>query len=392
MTLSLREDKNMAYTITVSDGNKAGAIRKFAESLFESNDIHGALVPCRQPVKNRIMPTLVADREHLNAFAPISPVFPMNAARMVARLTRKSTGKTIAAFLRPCELRAFVELVKLKQGGTNDVILIGMDCPGAFINRDADRFMNEHGDNALELFSEKTKDGPWKSENGYELMASCRICEHPVAEACDIHIGFMGTGGSIMVHPKSGKGEKLLAVTRDGMAVSAEELIKKRSLFLDDLIRGNTSERDAVFEKTEKLVGGIEKLSDYLSGCVNCYNCRVACPVCYCRECVFVTDVFEHEPSRYLKWAERKGALKMPSDTVFYHITRTAHMSTACVGCGQCSNACPNDIPVMELFRYTAHAVQNAFGYEAGRDLDEKPPLSEFRENEFSEIVGIHAA
>jgi formate dehydrogenase subunit beta len=45
----------------------------------------------------------------------------------------------------------------------------------------------------------------------------------------------------------------------------------------------------------------------------------------------------------------------------------------------------------MELFRATAQKTQPAFDYEAGRSLDEKPPLSEFREDELSEVVGIHS-
>ena len=64
-------------------------------------------------------------------------------------------------------------------------------------------------------------------------------------------------------------------------------------------------------------------------------------------------------------------------------------MITACVGCGQCTNACPNDIAVMPLFRMIAHKSQQAFDYEAGRNLEEKPPLSEFKEDEFAEIVGL---
>jgi formate dehydrogenase subunit beta len=79
----------------------------------------------------------------------------------------------------------------------------------------------------------------------------------------------------------------------------------------------------------------------------------------------------------------------MPTDTVFYHLTRMAHMSTACVGCGQCSNACPSDIPLAELFCSVADRTQAAFGYRAGRSLEEKPPLTEFKENEFTEVVGI---
>ena len=144
-----------------------------------------------------------------------------------------------------------------------------------------------------------------------------------------------------------------------------------------------------MFAATRGAAGSLEKLSAYLAACVNCYNCRVACPVCYCRECVFVTDVFDHDPLQYLRWAARKGQIKMPTDTVFYHLTRLAHMSTACVGCGQCSNACPNDIPVMELFRTVAHGTQRAFGYQAGRSIDEAPPLTVFKEEEFQEVVGI---
>ena len=79
----------------------------------------------------------------------------------------------------------------------------------------------------------------------------------------------------------------------------------------------------------------------------------------------------------------------MPTDTVFYHLTRMVHMSTSCVGCGQCSNACPNDVPVVELFRTVALRTQSAFGYEPGQRLEDKPPLSEFREKEFEEVVGL---
>ena len=57
------------------------------------------------------------------------------------------------------------------------------------------------------------------------------------------------------------------------------------------------------------------------------------------------------------------------------------------MGCGQCSNACPNGVPVMELFRSTAAATQRAFDYEAGRNPNEPPPLTVFREHEFAEVT-----
>ncbi len=102
-----------------------------------------------------------------------------------------------------------------------------------------------------------------------------------------------------------------------------------------------------------------------------------------------MTDVFNHEPAQYLQWSARKGCIKMPTDTVFYHITRLAHMSTACVGCGQCSNACPNEIPLTELFRTVAYQTKRPLTIWPAAAVEEPPPLSVFRENEFQEVVGI---
>jgi formate dehydrogenase subunit beta len=42
----------------------------------------------------------------------------------------------------------------------------------------------------------------------------------------------------------------------------------------------------------------------------------------------------------------------------------------------------------MEIFRTIASYTQKAFDYEAGRSLEEEPPLSVFREKEFSELTG----
>ena len=188
----------------------------------------------------------------------------------------------------------------------------------------------------------------------------------------------------MLVIANTPEGEALLDVLQ--LPAAAEPDRRKEAIAA--LVAGRKAHRDQMLQATAEDTDDLDKLMTYLANCVNCYNCRVACPVCYCKECVFVTDVFDHEPTQYLRWAKRKGMLKMPTDTVFFHITRLAHMSTACVGCGQCSNACPNNVPVMELFRTIARHTQAAFDYVAGRSVEEEPPLAVFREGEFSELTG----
>ena len=128
----------MAITakIDVKDKDVLGALQGFFKKILESEEIKAILVPQHLPMKNMVMPTLVTDPNQLNGVDPLAPAFPMNAARIVSRLTRKPMGAKIAAVLRPCEMRAFVELVKLKQARTDEVILIGVDCLGAFQNKD----------------------------------------------------------------------------------------------------------------------------------------------------------------------------------------------------------------------------------------------------------------
>lgn len=358
----------------------------FFKSLLAAESVDALLVPRHLPEKNVVMPVLISDPEQVESIDPLSPSFPMNAAKLVSKLTRKAVGGRIAAVMRPCEIRAFVELVKLKQGRFDDLLLIGVDCLGAYTNKDYSRAAGEDGRGASKSFYKSVLSGAGTAVNGFDLAEACRICEKPVPENVDIHVELFGIkpGESAVIRAASEAGAKLL----DGLDLENASSPAERVDYVAALVEQRTRVRDEVFERMGQTVNSLEKLSSYLASCVNCYNCRVACPVCYCRECVFTTDVFDHDPSQYLKWSERKGAIKMPTDTTFYHLTRLAHMSTACVGCGQCSNACPNDIPVMELFRTVAHRTQNAFDYQAGRSVDEEPPLSVFREDEYPEVTG----
>ncbi len=136
----------MAITakIEVQEKNVLGALQGFFKNILEIEEIKAILVPQHLPMKNMVMPTLVTDPNHLDGVDPLAPAFPLNAARIVSRLTRKPMGAKVAAVLRPCEMRAFVELVKLKQARTDEVILIGVDCLGAFQNKDYFKLVAEN--------------------------------------------------------------------------------------------------------------------------------------------------------------------------------------------------------------------------------------------------------
>ncbi len=373
--------------IPIENGDLLAGLRRFLRKVLELPQIRALLVPCQLPMKAVVMPTLVTDPQRLAGANPLAPAFPLNAARMVSRLTRKTAGGTIVAVLRSCEIRAFVELVKLKQARCEELVLIGIDCAGAYTNRDFSRCADQDIEALTARFVESVLGGADEEVDGIAPAPACQACDAPLPEGADLGIFLFGAAKDrgLPVSAQSQKGQELL----ERLDLPGGQIPESRQTAVAALLEKRLAQKTAMMEETRTLTNSIEKLSTYLANCINCYNCRVACPVCYCRECVFVTDVFDHEPSQYLAWAGRKGAVKMPTDTVFYHLTRLAHMGTACVGCGQCTNACPNEIPLLELFRTASTPIQEAFGYHPGRSLEEKPPLAEFREREFEEIVGI---
>lgn len=372
--------------LEVKDQDPVAALREFFKKILELGDFVGLLVPQHLPVRNALMPTLVTDPNNLTGADPLAPAFPINAAKVVSRLTRKPLNGRLAVVLRPCEIRAFVELVKLKQGSMDEVLIISTDCLGAYTNVNYHRFAGVNGKDSAKRFLENVFQGSGTSFEDFDIATACMACEYPIPENADVLIGLLGVdiNAHLLVESRSAKGKELVGT----LGLPDMALPEKRKEAIANLVNQRSAFRDQMFADTTEATNDLNKLMNYLSNCVNCYNCRVACPVCYCRECVFVTDVFDHEPSQYLRWAKRKGILKMPTDTVFFHITRLAHMSTACVGCGQCSNACPNNVPVMELFRTISSHTQRAFDYTAGRSIEDEPPLSVFREREFSEVTG----
>ena len=130
----------------------------------------------------------------------------------------------------------------------------------------------------------------------------------------------------------------------------------------------------------------MENLSAVFAPCIKCHNCKTVCPVCYCRECFFDSPTFELEADRYLGLAEKKGAVRMPTDTLLFHLTRMAHMGTSCVGCGACEEACPSGIPLLKIFQLIGDNVQKLFEYVPGRSLEDELPATAFREDELQWI------
>jgi formate dehydrogenase subunit beta len=323
----------------------------------------------------------------LESANPLLPVMPINTARAVSALTGKHAPAKLSVVLRPCEIRALVELVKLQQATLDDVVLIGVDCPGTC---ELDEFLvsdSWHGENrspSLAAYLAAAHEG---SEPGMTpaLRTACRMCVHPAPESIDIHVHLFGADTTAVL-PLTIKDEIAarlqLTETPQGEAWNAES----SSQALARLTAGRQQFREKELAGIRARMNADGGIASLFTSCIRCHNCMTACPICYCKTCLFKTAAFDHEPEYYLNAAHRKGAARMLGDTLLFHMTRLNHMSASCVSCGMCTSACPANIPVGSIFSAVGEQVQAAFEYVPGHDVTEALPLITFQANEWTEV------
>jgi formate dehydrogenase subunit beta len=386
--------------LEVAEGDTLGTLQHFLGQLLTEDIVDALLVPQKLPTGDNVVPTLIRDPAKLAGVDPIAPVMPVIAAQAVSNVTATEHGERLAAVLRSCELRAVIELVKLQQASLEDVILIGVDCLGTYEVRDYARLIEAGVDPTAEVLT-KVAEGQLSAHEGYQLRAACRMCEKPVPGGPDVYrpditIGFLGMdpGLQILIEASDDLAEKLgleaaegpSAVRRGEPVEPSGQASAKRKEIVERLIAERTAERDRVFAAFRERVIGMDTLLAEFSTCIRCYNCMGACPICYCKECIFRTPTFDHASPQYFRWAERKGSIRLPTDTLLFHLTRLNHMATSCVGCGMCESACPSELPVALIFRTVGQETQAIFDYHPGRSLEEEVPVSTFREDELAEL------
>lgn len=367
--------------IDVKEGKVRLAINGFLKDLFAKKVVEAMLVPLAHPAGTNVVQALISDAAKVDAADVFAPVMPVNSAKILQAMTRLTpSDRKTAVVIRPCEMRAVVELIKLKQIQPENLLFIGIDCPGAYSVKNYPKFAGEK-----KTSDDFVKAGFRWSEDAM-LRAGCQICEYPYPLTADITIGMIGLEpGKLLVQADTAAGEAALKTLGFAIATDAEAA-QKRQAALTKFAAEVKERRKKFFAKTREEIGGIEKLTQVFAACIKCQNCRAACPVCYCRECVFISPTFELESDKYLRQAEKKGSIRMPADTLLFHLTRMNHMGNSCVGCGACEEACPNDIPLLKIFQLIGSDVQEDFGYLPGRNVEEPLPASAFKEKEFEKV------
>jgi hypothetical protein len=100
-------------------------ILSFFKEALEKKIFDAVLIPVQVPAGDSYTWILIEDVSLFKDAAPVAPIMPVQGANALSSLTRKGKGNLkIAAIMRPCEIRAAIELAKLEQVHLENVFLI----------------------------------------------------------------------------------------------------------------------------------------------------------------------------------------------------------------------------------------------------------------------------
>lgn len=318
---------------------------------------------------------LVTDLDSLAELKPLAPVMTVNAAQVLSNISL--SGKKIAAVLKPCELRGFVERVKREQGSLENLITVSHTCGGVF---PLDLVIKGSVEDLLHKYDKVVSRGEVPSN----IRDTCKACQHFIPMNADITVAAAGEcspGHGCMIYLNSEKAKEALSECTGHHGDVALD-----PATLEKLTAARAKEREKLFASVEKDCSGLDGLVNIFGKCVGCHGCSRVCPICYCTLCDFESANFDYNLPYFEEHLARKGALRLPPDTMLFHMGRLTHMSFSCVGCGMCSDVCPVSIPVAAVFSRTGAKTASIFDYLPGRDVTEEIPVMIFKEEEFPEL------
>jgi len=367
----------VSKSLSINKGSEEG-IKEILKYLLVTDRVRGVFTLTRTGENGSLNYSLITNSNELNDTAPLFPIMPANAGGLLSRLTLKdSLSDPVAAVLRPCELRAFIELIKREQGNLDNFLLISSTCGGVY---PLETYCNGNIEGKLENYWNSLK----KGEIATELRPTCMSCEYLMPHNADITIALVGKKDSdkqCSLFLNNEKAEMFLEGFNGSM--------KNEDILSDEiqlLIDKRKDKKQTLFNEFEFENLGLEGVIDTFGKCIGCHGCSSVCPICYCNLCDFESKDYEYKPITYEIELRKRGGVRIPPNTILYQIGRLTHITFSCVGCGMCSDVCPVDIPISTLFLKIGDSVQKLFKYIPGTELDEKIPVATFQLEEFEEF------
>jgi formate dehydrogenase subunit beta len=340
-------------------GDPLGTVQKFLRAVWEQAELEGMLVVAGsaqsaaasyQPASGKAQ--VIQQAGLIGEVNPFGPLMTENLARDIPRLIGEQCGKRLGVLLRPCELRALVEVAKHTSVNLENLLTVSVDCLGTLSAEDFD-WRAEQGESVNDVTDEALQFARQGGILDYRHRMACQICAAPGAQLADLNINLLGlpVRQYILVQARdAGTAERLhLDQITDGEADGEAARQHEQALAQLAERRQHTLER-AAKSLAEDQPHDLEALVAQLEQCGECQDCMAACPIC-------TADFPERDANG--------------------HYTRKAMVRwlVSCAGCGMCEQACSSQLPLATIFSLIREQLDEELHYSPGTDWDTPLPV-----------------
>jgi formate dehydrogenase subunit beta len=311
-------------------------------------------------IEPRVMPRFITDPAYIDSINPFKPLMEINAATLIPEFIMTHPGEKLAALLRPCEIRALIEMTRHASLKIDDLLTISVDCLGTL---PADEYQwrlermgkNEPANGSTiensndQLTNEALKFAHQGGIVPYRYRSACQVCPSPVADAAKINIQILGlpVRQKMMVVINDPELERSLHPEILFNGEAAGVLVLQHERVVSKLRERHQRTMERINEGLgEMLPADVDAFINQLESCGNCQSCMQVCPICS---------------------LDRPGR----SSDGHYNRLDVIRWLVSCAGCGMCEQACPTHLPLYAIFARIRHQLDQELEYVPDRSISD---------------------
>lgn len=333
-------------------GDPLGTVRSVLKWLWEVIDLDYLLAAQDEGQQPNSHPHLIDDPVRLKEINPFKPLMIINTARLIPGYIKENPGKRLGALLRPCEMRALIELNKVNSFPSQNLTTICVDCLGTLPLEDYNWRADRLG-SGRSLTDEAIQFSRQGGILAYRYRSACQMCTSPGASGADLNINVIGLPArqKIILNYDSDNQQVNDSIGDIAIGPAEEALVTQHKQVLYKLTERHKHTMDRLFDTlADYLPKDVDAIIDQLEGCGDCQVCMNVCPICSLER-----------PER-----DRSG---------HYSKRQVIQWLMSCSGCGMCEQSCPDHLPLSSIFGYMREQLNREYGYIPGQASNRQVPL-----------------
>ena len=361
---------NVNRILPVQNENTLKTLQDFLVAWWGRVGLDAMLAPVELPDHSAVTPQVIFDPAKLANVNPFAPVMLVNTATVIQDFVRDHPNQHLAVILRPCELRALIELRKRHRvyyqpvyGGNEEesLILIGVDCPGTFSQEEYDQHLLSLQNGETEMLHVGLSYGKKESYVPHEVRATCQMCDSPAPLGADLVVGTIGIEpqGNLLLIARNEEVDGILRLQEGTDRMAAEQQVVCREVMVGKLVDQRTEIRSALMN--QDLPKDFTSILALFARCTLCADCLDACPL------------YDGELAGMLGAGDgRQNGRPLLSELI-----RVSRWLASCSGCGMCRESCQYGIPLTQIVTNLSHRIQHELHYRPGDPNQRLPWMPE---------------